>query len=272
MFDDFVYETHGGARFVGSKNGVYIDSNDLRDYEWSPILVNKRISRFDRNTATKTLSLRIAGFSKDQATDVKNKLTTLFDLDISARQPGKVWLGDWFLQAYATKSSKENYNVTKRYAEFTCEFTCDNPVWQKEKNFSFLSNSGGATAVAYPYQYPYRYGNSLIGSALNNQASNPCKFLMIVYGPCANPSVYIDGHEYNVNVTLLTGQRLTIDSRGKTILGTDVDGTKTNCFHLRNRDSYIFEPIPVGTIPLTRSDNFGVDLTLIEERSEPKWT
>ena len=274
LFDDFIYETHSGTRFVGSENGVYMGANDLRDYEWSLSMANDQIAGFNREVIKKMLPLRIAGFSKEQATEVKNMLTTLFEQDVAARQPGKVWLGDWFLRGYVTKSSKANYNVTKRYAEFTCELTCDSPVWQKETIFVYLATNTSETtsSKAYSYRYPYQYGNSLISSSLTNQASDVCKFQMVIYGPCSDPSVYIAGHEYNVNVTLQAGQRLSIDSREKTILMSDVDGTMTNCIHLRKRDSYIFQPIPVGTSPMIRSANFGVDLTLIEERSEPKWT
>ena len=58
----------------------------------------------------------------------------------------------------------------------------------------------------------------------------------------------------------------------KKIYVTAIDGTITNVFNLRSRDSYIFDKIAPGMSSVTWDGNFGVDITLLEERSEPKWT
>ena len=41
---------------------------------------------------------------------------------------------------------------------------------------------------------------------------------------------------------------------------------------MRNKDSYIFEKIQPGTNYVIIDGDFGVDIILMEERSEPKWT
>ena len=68
-----------------------------------------------------------------------------------------------------------------------------------------------------------------------------------------------------------TNEFLTIDSVLKTIVLTKRDGSTENCFNYRNKDSYIFEKIPSGTSNIS-SGNFNFEITLLEERSEPKWT
>ena len=73
------------------------------------------------------------------------------------------------------------------------------------------------------------------------------------------------------NADLSDNEYLTIDSMTKTIVLTKYDGQKENCFHLRNRESYIFEPIPPGENIITWNGAFGFDVILLDERSEPKW-
>ena len=58
----------------------------------------------------------------------------------------------------------------------------------------------------------------------------------------------------------------------RTIVKTLADGSKVNCFNKRNRASYIFEKMPVGTSKVSASSGFKFDVVLLEERGEPKWT
>ena len=48
--------------------------------------------------------------------------------------------------------------------------------------------------------------------------------------------------------------------------------TTISKFSDRNRDDYIFEKIPSGSNDVSWDGAFGFDVTLLEERSEPKWT
>ena len=84
--------------------------------------------------------------------------------------------------------------------------------------------------------------------------------------------VYVSGHAYAVRGEVAEGEYLTIDSTNKTITKTAADGTITNVFNLRSRDSYIFEKIKSGNNAVIWDGDFGVDVILMEERSEPKWT
>ena len=72
--------------------------------------------------------------------------------------------------------------------------------------------------------------------------------------------------------TIGAGESLLIDSPSKTITLTKASGEKVNWFDNRSRESYIFQPIPPGQNIVERNGDFGIDLTVIEKRSEPKWT
>ena len=79
-------------------------------------------------------------------------------------------------------------------------------------------------------------------------------------------------HIYQVFGTIRAGETLVVDSLAKTIMLSTVSGTRVNWFNNRNRENYIFEPIPAGQSNILYNGSFAFDLTVIEERSEPKWT
>ena len=94
-------------------------------------------------------------------------------------------------------------------------------------------------------------------------------FRIIVYGPVVNPRIQINGHPYQVNDTLLVGEYMVIDSRNNTI--TKYTGSQAiNLFDFRDKAYSVFQPIPGGTLRLNWTGLFGFDLTLFEERSEPR--
>lgn len=124
----------------------------------------------------------------------------------------------------------------------------------------------------YPYDYAYGYALSMTGRSVTCGAVGTSAFRLLIYGEAVNPSVVIGGHIYAINGTVGKGETLLIDGLNKTITLTTVTGTKVNWFDKRGRKDYIFEPIPAGQNTVAWSDSFGFDLTIIEKRSEPRWT
>ena len=94
----------------------------------------------------------------------------------------------------------------------------------------------------------------------------------MIYGTVENPSVTIGANTYTVNAKVGAGETLLVDSLAKTITLVNAYGQKINCFDKRSRESYIFEPIPSGMNTVSWSGNFKFELTVIEKRSEPRWT
>lgn len=127
------------------------------------------------------------------------------------------------------------------------------------------------TSAGYPYDYPYDYAPSHSLGTIVCDAVGSSAFRLLIYGEAANPSVVIGGHVYAINGTIGKGESLLIDGLNKTITLTTEQGNKINWIDKRNRQSYIFEPIPAGKHSVNWPGTFGFDLTVIEKRSEPKW-
>ena len=88
-------------------------------------------------------------------------------------------------------------------------------------------------------------------------------FRLIINGPCSNPVVYVGEHAYQVHCNVGAGEYLMIDSSGKTIELVSSTGAKTNVFNSRNKDSYIFEKIPVGKNPVSWDGDFNCEIILL---------
>lgn len=140
---------------------------------------------------------------------------------------------------------------------------------------------GGFLNLTYPREipvyldYPYDFAFDYMSLEQNQSLTNPeyfaSHFQLIAYGACTNPSIIIGGHKYEVDCELGVGEYLVINSRTKKVYKVETDGTIVNQFNLRNRDSYIFEKMPSGSNAVLWNGLFGFDVTLLEERSEPKW-
>ena len=276
MLDKFIFENHLCQRFEGLPNGVYLNHSDLRDYSWSFETINDRISRFYRGITSRKIPLVVYAGSGDQAVSVMNRLHELAEVDVAAKIPGKIFVGDYYTIGYITASSKSNYLISRKYCKIELTLTSEDPSWYLEKPYTFLPNTGSNMGMGdgadYPYDYLYDYALSMNGRKIVCDSAEPSAFRLLIYGETTNPTITINGHAYAINGTIGKGETLLIDSLKKTITLTSARGNKINWFDNRGRDGYIFEPIPAGQNTVTWAGAFGFDLTVIEKRSEPKWT
>lgn len=276
MLDNFIFENHLGIRFTGLENGVYLNYNDLRDYSWSYDTINDRIHRFYRPVTSRKIPLIVLCSSESQAVQIKNRLMDLAEVDIEARLPGKIYIGDYYTNGYITASKKGDYLVNERYCKIELTLTSDDSAWYSEKDHVFTpdpdSMIGSGSGVDHPYDFPYDYTLTTQGKNIVCDTVGSNAFRLTIYGEAINPVVTIGGNTYSIKGTVGPGESLQIDSLSKTITLTTATGGKVNWFDKRGRDSYIFEPIPPGQSSVLWPGTFGFDLTVIEKRSEPRWT
>lgn len=276
MLDNFIYEDHHGRRFVGLDNKVFANYNDLRDYSWSYDTINNRIARFYRGIAEKKIPLVVCGLTESRAISAMNLLHEYAETDIAAKLPGKIYVGDWYTIGYIVGSEKTDYLITKRLCKLNLSYVSDDPAWYKEKTHVFAAGTEGAIGTDsgkdYPYEFPFDYVASQTGRSIVCDSIAGNEFRMRIYGTAVDPTITIGGHEYKVEGDIAPGESLLIDSITKTITLTKANGTKENWFDNRSRENYIFQQLPSGQSTVIWNGSFGFDLTVIEKRSEPKWT
>lgn len=275
MLEQLKYKNHVNEVFEFGKDGIFVNTNDLHDYEWTVTKKGNRIVALNRDVSKRQLPVIIICDTEAKGIAARNRLLEVVEKDVLAMKHGQIILGDYYFKCFVTKSQKKNYLSTKRWMEVTLTLTTDFPYWVKEETFIFrkLGEGGGdGKNLDFSFDFPHDYFSGFENKQMHNTGFVGANFKMILYGPCKNPSVMVADHTYQVNCEVGSGEYLTIDSAAKKIYLTAVDGTTTNVFNLRNKDSYIFEKIPPGNNLVTWEGDFGVDITLLEERSEPKWT
>lgn len=273
MLEQLKYKNHMNEVFEFGKDGIYVDLNDLHDYEWTVSKKNNKISAISYNVSKRKLPVTILCETAQQGIAARNKLLEIMEKDVLSMQHGQIIIGDYYFKCFVTKSAKSNYLFDKRYMSLTLTLTSDYPYWVKEANTAFRSSGGGSTGgLDYPLAFPFDYYSQLFGGELQNSNFVSSNFKIVIYGSCTNPAVTIGDHTYQVNCSVDADEYLTIDSTEKKVYITTNTGAIVNKFNDRNKNFYIFEKIKPGQHAVTWNGSYSVDIVLLEERSEPKWT
>lgn len=272
MLEKIRYKNHVNEIIDMGTGTIFVNENDLHDFSWSVTSKNDRISAFKKGIVKKTIPLQIVCESEAEGIEIRNRIFEIMEKDVLAMQHGRFIIGDYYLKCYVTGSKKSEYLKNKGMMSVSLTVQTDYPEWVKETITTFNYGAGTqGTNLDYNNDFPYDYTSNLLGQMLENTSFKESNFIINIYGASTNPKVTIAGHDYEVNVTFAANEYLTINSIDKTIVLTKTDGTKVNCFNLRNRNSYIFEKIPAGTNLVGANGNFKFDITLLDERGEPKW-
>ena len=261
--------------FEFGKDGIFVNISELYDYEWGVTKKNNRIASLDRSIVTKKLPITIICDTEEDGLKARNKLLEVAEKDVLAMQHGRIIIGDYYFRCFVTKSQKKGYLTTKRHMTVTLYLTSDFPYWVKETTHVISSLSGSASANAsgfdYSFEYPFDYRNDVTNKTISNTDFASSNFRLVINGACVDPAIHIGDHLYQVYCTVDEGEHLTIDSTSKTIVLTAKDGTQTNMFNNRNKDSYIFERISSGKNIVSWPGTFTFEIAIMEERSEPRW-
>lgn len=252
MLEQVKYINHLNETLRFGDDDIYVNSNRLHDFVWSIISQNDKISGFDRTIHTKSFPVRIMALSEEEGILKRNKLFEIPEKDVLAVQPGKLVVGGFYLPCYVTSSSKSFYSIEGKYLYADLVVTTDSKFWVSERFFSY---------------------DEIVNEGIDNDGFTDANFQVNIYGPAENPEFTISGHTYLVNTAVQSGETLTIDSRKEKVYITDQNGYTRSVFNYRDRDSWIFEKIPPGTAMAVSPQRIlnGMDLTIYQERSEPKW-
>ena len=280
---NFYYVNSKNEKLELSDYPYLFQSGDLFDYSWTYDSVqgtSNKATNFRKDL--QTYSVRIAVLpslrtEKEQRRSdfyqAVNHLISVFDTDILNQTQGRLYteFGE-YLPCNIVSSKKTDWNIGQPFLfnEFTV--LAPNPWWITESlNLFRKGTSKVEGGKKYAYQYPYRYPNSVNNQAVINEHFYDSNFLLTIYGEASNPQIKIGGNVYQVNVIIESDQRLEINSSNGTIFLIHSDGTAENKFNERDKTNNVFQKIPPGRQAVSWNGQFDFDLTIYEERGEPKW-
>ncbi|MDQ5984290.1 MAG: hypothetical protein RUMPE_01337 [Eubacteriales bacterium SKADARSKE-1] len=265
------YINHLNETIEFYSENYFVDSYKLRDYSWNYDTDFNKIKNFNRlGVTSKKLTVSVLASSAQTAISLYNSLFETFEADVLAQSPGKFYIGDYYFTGFVSDSTKSSYSSAQNLLTLELNIISDTNIWTRETSYSF-SKDQTISGHGYVYGYPYNYASGANKNILNDSLADS-NFKLTIYGAASNPEVYFGDHLYSIETDLETNEYLEIDSKSKTIYKVQSDGTRVNALNSRDRDNYIFQKIPTGTVSVSWNNNFGFDITLFDERSEPKWS
>lgn len=265
-----------------------LTGGDIFNGKWEEIENDDHIQGFEKNIQEKKISLDVMETGLIDLGTAVDQLENVFEKDIIAGQAGRLYVGNSYLNCWIVNTEKDRWINDLNSISAELKVKTDYPYWITETLFQFrkktemLPGVAGVIGLDYEYDYEYEYvfgfaeGSDGTLQYMTNDHYTGSGFKMIIYGPCINPAIRIDGHLYELQATLYEGEYAIIDSstrysQDRAIYKVQVDGTKVDLFNSRNKDSDIWQKIPPGRITVTWNGDFGFDIILFSERGTPLW-
>ena len=259
------------VRFAADSPWHY-GGTDLRDHEWKADTVNDRVVGFRLLPREFSLEAVMDGASSAE----RDRMVDVFDHDVIAGEPGTLRAGSSEMRCWVTAAEKDLWWYDGGHMRAKLTVRADDPVWTRETVAQFRRSPGVASGgdLDYPHGYPHDWKNDDVYGSLSSPYRRPCAARITVYGPAVNPYVIIGTTRYQVDVSVPERGLLVIDGRARTIVSVDEYGRPENAFSrgVRAEGANIFAKVPAGSSPVSWGGQFGFDVALVEERSEPAWS
>ena len=276
------YQTHTEEWLeLGVEPLNYLE-NDVRDWMWARAEKNGHVQAFYREPREMTLPVGICADTEEDGLRWRNEVARIADVDVMAQEPGRLWIGDWWMECYITGCSFANYWFDERTAEMALTIVSDNPIWRRGTVSHFYIrhddelDHGARPFLDYPHDMPFDYCGRSNMLYVDNAYTLDADFQLTIYGPAVNPYVQVGWNIYEVDISLQAGEYLVVDSLKRTITMVDARGNASNAFSARkvgraNSGSYVFQKVRPGVNPVSWPNSFNWDFTVFEERSTPTW-
>ncbi len=278
MYDIYYIGGQNSERIDFCKWPYMVTGGNVFSGRYDEVEQDDHIQDFERKITDYTLDIEIRS-SKNLAQAV-DRLAEIAEKDIINVTPGKLYVGSSYLKCWLVGTEIGRWVNDLDSISNDITVRSDYPYWITEQAFSFLKQSqSGSTSpwLEFPYEFPYEYAKVRNIQYIQNSNYTASGFRMIIYGPCIDPLIRINGHVYELRTTLYDGEYAVIDSstrysKNRKIIKVKADGTQEDIFNSRNTESEIWQKIPPGRSVVSWSGAFGFDVILFNERGTPRWT
>lgn len=210
--------------------------------------------------------------SIDSRKKVFNDFFEIVEYDVVHKKTGKLYHGEYCIDCYILSGTTV---PGEYYTSRNISIMAPKNVWIKQikKEYRIGTSEAASSGLDYPHDYPYDYASARSGNAtlvIDNVADND--FELVIYGPCTDPVIYVNGWPYQVYNTLSANEYIIIKSADHAVMKYLSNGTTEDLYNYRGKIQSVFTKMPSGKLSLVWSGTFGFDLTIFAERSEPKWS
>lgn len=220
----------------------------------------------------KEITIDVFG-KREEFTQNMENLYRVISVDSETGNYGRLYVNDTFLPCQIYKTKKYGWKGYV-YTEVVLTFLAPELSWITvlEKRFYPQEQPALESGLNFPFNFPFNFADEKRGSSsFEIDHIIPSDFEMIIYGPCVNPKVLINGYPYEILTTLESNEYLALNTLEETVVKYLSNGTIANLFDVRGYDYSIFEKIPSGLVSVNWSGDFGIDLYIFLKRKEAAW-
>lgn len=272
MRTKITYISSAGNSYELNMDGVLHKKLPYFSWSWevegTKLQHGTRVSGFSKKAATYKANLVFYDRSQAVRDAIVNALHDDYERDIRNKTPGRIVIGDYYIESYITSVNMRDANgVTTDEIEIYCPY----PFWVQEAYVTLpASQETEGGFLDFPFDFPFDFTAPALGHrTVKSDFPFASEFKMVIYGTAVNPRITINDYQYILYATIPQGAYAIIDSRDKSIMMYN-NGQKVDLFNFRNKTLSVFEKIPAGNLDITWDSSYGVDLTIFRERSEPR--
>lgn len=284
MRTDITYVNGLGERLElgGDERSLHYMEHELRDWKWSwSTGAAGRVTGFSRRPSKPAeieLPVGVAAADGAEGIELRNLVESVGDRDVAAREPGRLYVGDWYMRCWIVGCQPTDYWMDDRFAELKLTLLAEQRGWVRETLRQYVPETGSepSSGVDFPLDFPLEFMRGRSTKSIYNAGASPQDLLLRVYGPASDPAVSVGGNVYGVNVDVAAGHRLEVDTMARTVRLFAPDGTWTDAYGYRvpgasGSGSYVFEQVPPGEASVSWGNDFSFDLVVYDVRMACPW-
>ena len=277
----YYYNRNGVLKLTIGEAPYYMlqGTGEFKNHIWGYDSQFGRHRNFRREKLTYPFSVAVISDDSDDF----DRLCDIFDEDVLAGEPGYFLINGWKLECTVITAKHTFFAKRDNVIEF--EAVSETSAWIRNKTTSHNGTTGGGSASDEDLGRDYTYADGILGRDYNYGYNQPEShyasidlagtgngYEIMIYGPQANPVIYLNDQPVKVNITIDATERLQIVSNGsiKTIKVLTPSGAETDAFVFRDKENSPF--LQLGQHTDLTYGQIRFDFTSIERRSEPTWT
>lgn len=288
---NLIFRSSNGIEFdLHDFNSAKLLKADFHSVDWVPEVTEKQygsiINRFTKNPQKFDCTFRFKGDPAKRKEQIDNFIFET-ENDVAKMLPGRLYWNEQYIEVFFISHDCYPIDSGMGWTELKGTFYAFFPFWIEEKFYHISPSSplypeeglpedvkGYPTKRGYKYGYTYSYPYGVNSGVYHVDSPIGADFSVVIYGPISDFQMEISGNNYQVNYSLLTGEKMIIDSRNTLPLDKKCyvirqNGEEVNVFDYRDPTSSIFKRLPGGDVVITCDTPYVMDIILYFERSAP---
>lgn len=258
------YYKNSKNKTISLEDGVIRLKNGLiHQYRWNPKATKLRfgelVEAFEKDALSYELTFRIRGDIEERK-QFLNEFVGITEADVLANMPGRLYVGDYYLDCYILASETGKSSDFTHWSEKKVAVYAPHPFWKKEVKY-YIPPVDIEGEIEF-FEVPVRFVNSHYADT---------DYILTAYGPFEFLLFQMNGEHHIVNAPCQDGEKIILNTQKETVVKIDAEGNEANIYSAQDFSNDIFRPIPPGAVEFNYSRRNPMGLTLLVERSEPEW-